>query len=320
MESSIPETTVLIPVYNEEWAIYPLYGKLCQAMEEAGERWELLFVNDGSTDKTSENLEQLASGDNQVRVIHLRRNYGLTQTLQAGFDHAAGKYVVTISGNLQNEPSDIPKLLKKMREGYDVCAGWRKSQDGQLYRVRPKKLLNWLISRVSGIPLHDYECTMRAYRTRTVRGLQLSGTLDRYIPVYVGWQGGRIAELEVKQLPRSHGHGTTESPTKRTLKTLLDLVFLKFLQKYSTKPLYVFGSLGAASILSSICAFGFMIYYKLSGGPTFIETPLPLLTALFFLTGVMLVVLGIMTEFLTRIYRFNARTEFYDVVDSPDQL
>ena len=320
MESSIPETTVLIPVYNEEWAIYPLYGKLCQAMEEAGERWELLFVNDGSTDKTSENLEQLASGDNQVRVIHLRMNYGLTQTLQAGFDHAAGKYVVTISGNLQNEPSDIPKLLKKMREGYDVCAGWRKSQDGQLYRVRPKKLLNWLISRVSGIPLHDYECTMRAYRTRTVRGLQLSGTLDRYIPVYVGWQGGRIAELEVKQLPRSHGHGTTESPTKRTLKTLLDLVFLKFLQKYSTKPLYVFGSLGAASILSSICTFGFMIYYKLSGGPTFIETPLPLLTALFFLTGVMLVVLGIMTEFLTRIYRFNARTEFYDVVDSPDQL
>ena len=307
------EITVLIPVYNEEWSIYPIYGKLNGAMKKVGEQWELLFVNDGSTDQTRKNIDKLLNEDEHVKVLHLRRNYGLTQALQAGFDHASGLFVATISGNLQNEPGDIPRLIEKLRSGYDVCAGWRRIQAGRLHRQKPKKFLNWLISRISGIPLHDYECTLRAYRTDTVRGLQLSGNLDRYIPVYVGWQGGRIAEIEVEQLPRSHGHGVSENPTKRTLKTLLDLIFLKFLQRYSTKPLYVFGSLGALSIVASLFAFAWMMFYKISGGPTFIETPLPLLSALFFLTGMMLIVLGIMAEFLSRIYRLNARTDFYDL-------
>jgi len=286
-------------------------------MVEVGENWELLFVNDGSYDRTKEYLEQLVDKDDRVRVVHLRRNYGLTQALQAGFDHAVGQFVVTLSGNLQNEPNDIPRLIEKLREGYDVCAGWRRDQVGKLHRPKPKRFLNWLISRLSGVPLHDYECTMRAYKTSRVRGLQLSGSLDRYIPVYVAWQGGRVSEIEVRQLPRSHGHGPVENPTKRTLKTLLDLVFLRFLQKYSTKPLYVFGSLAMLSIAGSFGTFGFMMFYKFSGGPSFIETPLPLLTALFFITGVMLLVLGIMAEFLARIYRQNTRTEFYDLLSNP---
>ena len=184
------------------------------------------------------------------------------------------------------------KLVSKLNEGFDVCVGWRKSQEGKLYREKPSRFMNWLISRISAVKLHDYECALRAYRTEAVRGLRLSGNLDLYIPVYVSWQGGRITEVSVTQLPRSHGHGVSENRTKRTLKTLLDLVFLKFLQRYSTKPLYVFGSLGIVSLLSSFVSFGFMVFYKMTGGPSFIETPLPLLTALFFLTGLMLLVLG----------------------------
>ena len=312
--------TVLIPLYNEEWAIFPLFRKLKTVIEsEQRFKWKILFVDDGSKDGTAKNIDQLEQQESNVSVVRLRRNYGLTQALQAGFDHANTDYVVTISGNLQNDPKDIPELVSKLNEGFDVCVGWRKSQEGKLYREKPSRFINGLISRISAVKLHDYECALRAYRTEAVRGLRLSGNLDLYIPVYVSWQGGRITEVSVTQLPRSHGHGVSENRTKRTLKTLLDLVFLKFLQRYSAKPLYVFGSLGIVSLLSSFVSFGFMVFYKMTGGPSFIETPLPLLTALFFLTGLMLLVLGIMTEFLTRIYQFNARTEFYDLAEKPGQ-
>ncbi len=308
--------TVLIPVFDEEWAIFPIFGKLNRVIELHSEfKWEILFVDDGSKDGTKKNIDELEQQQPNVSAIRLRKNYGLTQALQAGFDYADSDYVVTISGNLQNDPEDIPKMVLQLEAGFDVCVGWRSSQEGRLYRKAPNKFINWLISRISSVKLHDYECTLRAYRTEAVKGLRLSGNLDLYIPVYVSWQGGRIAEVSVTQLPRSHGHGVSENRTKRTLKTLLDLVFLKFLQRYSTKPLYVFGSIGIVSLLSSLISFGFMVFYKISGGPSFIETPLPLLTALFFLTGLLLLALGIMTELLTRIYQFNARTEFYDLAE-----
>ena len=307
--------TVVVPTYNEEWAIFPLWQKLSRvAAMESQFAWRFLFVNDGSTDRTGERLSELATEHDAVSCVQLRRNYGLTQALQAGFDHASGDYIVTISANLQNDPADIPMLIAKLGEGADVCAGWRRDLDGgRLTRQGPRWLINWIISKVSGVKLHDYDCSLRAYRLTAVQDLQLSGNLDRYIPVYVAWRGGRVVEAPVTQLPRSHGLARRESAARRSLKTLLDLVFLKFLQRYSYKPFYVFGGLGVASIVAALLAFALALFYKFTGQATFIETPLPLLTALFFLSGVLLVSLGIIAEFLIRVYRLQAGREFYQV-------
>ena len=307
--------TVVVPTYNEEWAVFPLWQKLSRvAAMESQFAWHFLFVNDGSTDRTGERLSELAAEHDAVSWVQLRRNYGLTQALQAGFDHASGDYIVTISANLQNDPADIPKMIARLEEGADVCAGWRRDSDsGQLTRQGPRWLINWIISKVSGVKLHDYDCSLRAYRRMAVQDLQLSGNLDRYIPVYVAWRGGRVVEAPVTQLPRSHGLARRESAARRSLKTLLDLVFLKFLQRYSSKPFYVFGSLGVASIMAALLAFALALFYKFTGQATFIETPLPLLTALFFLSGVLLVSLGIIAEILIRVYRLQAGREFYQV-------
>ncbi len=230
--------TVVVPTYNEEWAICPLWQKLSRvAAMESQFAWHFLFVNDGSTDRTGERLSELTAEHDVVSCVQLRRNYGLTQALQAGFDHASGDYIVTISANLQNDPADIPKMIARLEEGADVCAGWRRDLDGgRLTRQGPRWLINWIISKVSGVKLHDYDCSLRAYRLTAVQDLQLSGNLDRYIPVYVAWRGGRVVEAPVTQLPRSHGLARRESAARRSLKTLLDLVFLKFLQRYSSKP------------------------------------------------------------------------------------
>ncbi len=277
-------------------------------------KWHILFVNDGSTDHTGDRISELATKHDAVSWVQLRRNYGLTQALQAGFDHAKGDYIVTVSANLQNDPADIPMLIAKLEEGADVCVGWRRNLDGgRLRRQGPRRLINWIISKVSGVKLHDYDCSLRAYRGTAVRDLHLSGNLDRYIPVYVAWRGGRVAETPVSQLPRSHGLARRESAARRSLKTLLDLVFLKFLQRYSSKPFYVFGGLGIVSILVALLFFFWALFYKLTGQAAFIETPLLLLTALFFLSGVLLVSLGIIAEFLIRVYRLQAGREFYQV-------
>jgi len=307
--------TVVIPAYNEEWAIYPLWQKLSRTAIEASQfDWCFLFVNDGSTDSTGEKIAELASEEDTVSLIQLRRNYGITQALQAGFDRAQSDYVVSMSANLQNDPADIPALVASLEAGSDVCVGWRREQnDGKLVREGPHRSISWLISKISGVRLHDYDCSLRAYRTSSVKGLHLSGDLDRYIPVYVAWQGGKIAEVSVSELPRGHGVARTENTARRGLKTLLDLVFLKFLQRYSTRPFYVFGSMGIASIVVAFLSLAFAVFYKFTGQASFIETPLPLLTALFFLTGILLLSLGIMAEFLARIYKLQVGNQFYQI-------
>ncbi len=306
-------TSVVVPVHNDEWCVVPMFGKIRKAMGVQGEEWEVIFVNDGSTDGTRSVLENLTNSEPDLKVVNLRRKFGLTQAIKAGVDLASGEYIVTIPGNLQNDPDDIPKLLGKLREGYDVCAGWRSTSAGRLHRVRPRKLLNWIISRISGVKLHDYECTLRAYRSSILQGMRLYGDLDRYIPIYAFWRGGRIVEVEVKQYPRSHGKQEKESPTKRSLKTILDLVLLKFMERYSDRPFYVFGGLGLVCFLGVIFALATMVVKKYYSGVSFIETPLPLVTALFFLTGVILMVLGVMAEFLTRIYHAGMGRQLYEI-------
>jgi glycosyltransferase involved in cell wall biosynthesis len=312
IESGI-KVSVIVPIFNEEWAIYPLFGKLQNLISGSEDLWEIIFVNDGSKDNTQSNLADLANTHGHVKYIQFRRNFGLTQALQAGFDHASGLYVVTLSGNLQNDPKDIPRLLNKLDEGFDVCVGWRTSQDGVLFRDRPANFLNWAISKISGIVLHDYECTLRAYRREMLHGLSMNGQLERYVPVYISWRGGTISEIPVTQHPRNHGHGFRGNRTKRTLKTVFDLILLKYLERFSIRPLYLFGSIAFASITLSLLAFGLMLYFKFIHGESFISTPLPLVATLFFLSGILFGILGIIAEMLSKIFYALNRKTLYEI-------
>lgn len=306
--------SLIIPVYNEEWSVVPLYRKIEKVKAKLKDNWEIIFVNDGSTDKTIERLNELREIDSSIKVISLNRRYGLTQGIQAGFDNASGKYAVTISGNLQNDPEEIPVLIEQLEDGNTVCVGWRNIKErGELTRHRPGKMLSWLISKISGVKLHDYECLFRAYRTEAVKNLRFTGNMHRYLPVYIAWQGGSVVEQVVSGLPSSHGDASSKSTAKNTFKTLLDLVFLKFLQRYSSKPLYIFGGLGLLAITGSVSGVLAMVVIKARGLASFIETPLPIFSALLFLTGVLLIVLGIMSEMLTRIFLHQTDNEFYKV-------
>ena len=292
--------------------IRPLYGKLSRALTNCNLR-EVIFVDDGSTDGTANSLKELANQEDIVKVIYFRRNFGLTQALQAGIDHATGEYIVTISGNMQHEPADIPKLLTLLDEGYDVSVGWPIANEGELRRSKSRGLHNWVISKISGVTLHDYDCILRAYKSELLEGLQLYGNLERYIPIYVFWKGGRIAEVEVLRHPRGHGEETKRNKTKETMKTMLDLLMLKFLERFSDRPLYIFGALGVGSCGFGVATFLWMLWLKIIGSKTFVETPLPLVTVLFILTGVLLMVLGVMSEFLSRIYHTGLNKALYSV-------
>jgi len=313
MSQAKHQISVIVPVFNEEWAIYPIFGKLQEVIDVSDRLWEIIFVNDGSTDQSQTIIDEIVTTYAHVKCIQFRRNFGLTQALQAGFDYAEGEYIVTLSGNLQNDPKDIPSLIEQLDQGFDVCAGWQQDQDGVLARRRPARLLNWAISKISGITLHDYECTLRAYRKQLIDGLNMYGQLERYIPVYVSWRGGRVSEIPVTQHPRSHGHGFHGSRTKRTLKTIFDLILLKYLERFSTRPFYLFGTLSLFNFVISFLALVLMLFLKLFRGDSFIDTPLPLVSALFFLAGVSLGILGIIAEMLSRILLMVGQKTLYDI-------
>lgn len=316
--------SIIVPIYNEEWCLYPLYGKFKRASKDMQEKWEVIFVNDGSTDGSKERLIELEKLDDRVEVIHLRRNYGTSQALQAGFDNAKGDFIVTISGNLQNEPKEIPYLIEELKQGYDICVGWR--HDSGKTNIRDRRgfidtryWLSRIVPKVTGVDLNDYSCSLRAYRRSAVQGMRLSGRLERYIPVFGFWKGGKIKEIPVINHPRSHGHGKQESFTKTTMKTLLDLMLLRFMERYSERPIYVFGSLGVAGIVLSLVFLFVAIYNKIQHSISLIETPLPLVSVLCFLTGLLLLVLGIMTEFIARLHATVLDKKDYEVDDVRDQ-
>jgi glycosyltransferase involved in cell wall biosynthesis len=305
--------SIVVPVYEEEWCIWPIMGKIKKTMDSSLRSWEVIFINDGSSDGSRGKLDEIASRNENAYVLHLRRNFGVTQALQAGINASRGDYIVTISGNLQNDPADIPILLEELDRGCDVCAGWQASIDGPIARSKPKRWVSWVISKISGVKLHDYDCTLRAYRATILGGMRLHGDLARYIPVYASWRGGRIKEVEVRQLPRSHGHPRKEQPTKRAVKTILDLILLKFMERYSDRPFYVFGSMASLLFVLAVLSFAYMLFGKIFNQISFIETPLPLVTTLFFLTSVILFSLGIIADLLTRVYIATLGRNLYEV-------
>jgi glycosyltransferase involved in cell wall biosynthesis len=305
--------SIIVPLYDEEGSLEPLFEKLQTVALSIPEKVQFVFVNDGSRDSSPSILDQLALEDDRVVVVHLRRNFGQTAALMAGFDHADGEVIVSIDADLQNDPGDIPRLLEKLDEGFDVVSGWRKNRrDPWLTRVLPSRLANRLISLISRVPIHDYGCTLKAYRAPVLENVRLYGEMHRFIPIYARWQGARIAELEVQHYPRRHGK--SKYGMSRVFKVIMDLLVVKFLHEYNQKPMYVFGGAGVFSFLIAFLAGGFALYYKFTGQKDLIETPLPLLVALALITGVMCFLMGLLAEMMVRTY-FEAQEKRTYVVE-----
>ncbi len=295
------DVSLVIPVYNEEDNLAPLYQKIKEAMDSLGKDYEVIFVDDGSQDKSPQILDSLAQKDPRVKVIHFRRNFGQTAALAAGFEMAQGEVVITLDADLQNDPSDIPRLLEKMEEGYDVVSGWRKDrQDPFLSRTLPSLVANWLISKVTGVELHDYGCTLKAYRREVVKELNLYGELHRFLPALASWMGVKIAEIPVTHHPRRFGQ--SKYGITRTFRVILDLILVQFLLRYSTRPIRIFGGGGLISLILGMALGTYLSVVKIFFHHRIGNRPLLILAVLLIILGIQLLSLGILGEFLTRIY------------------
>jgi len=293
--------SIIIPVCNEQESVPKLARDLFQTLDSIGGEYELLFVDDGSTDDSADYLVKLSSSNPRVKLIQFRRNFGQTAAIAAGFHFASGDVLVTIDADLQNDPADIPAIVSKLRDGYDVVSCWRKNRnDAWLTRKLPSRLANLLISLISGVWLHDYGCTLKGYRREVVEHIRLYGEMHRFIPIYASWAGARVAEIPVTHHPRLTG--ISKYRLSRTYKVLLDLVTVKMLASYSTKPMYFFGSVGLLACLSGTFFAGWTLVDKLVNGVKAHNNPLLLLAVFLFLLGVQFVLMGLVAEILIRTY------------------
>jgi glycosyltransferase involved in cell wall biosynthesis len=300
-----PAISVIVPIYNERESIAPLCEAIFGVLDEIGRQFEVICINDGSTDRSIDALQKIAKQRNELRVVNFRRNYGQTAAMMAGIDYASGSIIVSIDADLQNDARDIPVLLAKMDEGFDVVSGWRKErQDAAIRRNFISRVANWIISQISGVRLHDFGCTLKAYRREVVKDVRLYGEMHRFVPIYASWMGARVCEIPVRHHARKFGK--SKYGLERMLKVVLDLVVVKFLDRYLVKPIYVFGGFGLLSLLISFLLTLLMIWLKFFEGVSMIQTPLPLLAALTFLVGIQSILLGLIAEILVRTY-FEAR-------------
>jgi glycosyltransferase involved in cell wall biosynthesis len=295
------DISIIVPFYNEEENVVPLFDSIKDVLSKTKKVFEMIFVDDGSTDGTFRKLSEIADRDLRVKIISFKRNFGQTAAMAAAIDHSSGEIIIPMDGDLQNDPRDIPRLLEKLEEGYDVVSGWRKKRkDRRFSRILPSLVANKIISLIGGVPLHDYGCSLKAYRRDVIQDVRLYGEMHRFIPIYAVWHGARVAEIEVNHRPR--GHGRSKYGIGRTYKVILDMIVVKFLGQYVQKPIYVFGGLGLLSILGGFLAGLWAIYLKYVKGTSFIQTPLPQLFVLLFVLGFNAILLGLLAEISTRIY------------------
>jgi len=306
--------SVTIPICNEAGNLRELYERTRHALQRLSRPWEIVFVNDGSSDGSDEILDQIAEADPQVRVVHFRRNFGQTAAMMAGFDFAQGEIIVPMDGDLQNDPADIAVLLNKIEEGFDVVSGWRRDrQDDAVTRNIPSILANRLISWVSGVRLHDFGCSLKAYRREVIAGVRLYGEMHRFLPIYTRWHGAKIAEVGVRHYRRTSGK--SKYGLERVLKVLADLITVKFLDRFQQKPMYLFGAVGLISCAISVFAGGYalwrkwgepLVHYFQTGrmieGESFIKNPLLLTCIVTAMTGVMCILMGLLAEMVMRTF------------------
>ena len=306
-----PQVSVVIPVFNEEGNLKPLHQALSEALE--GWLYELVYVDDGSVDSSRAELEQLAAEDDEhVVLVELRRNFGQTAAIAAGIDHASGEVIVMIDADMQNDPADIPAMLDKIREGNDVVSGWRKNrQDAFVTRTIPSNVANWLISRVTGVPLHDYGCTLKAYRREVLEGFRLYGEMHRFIPAYAASVGAKMVEIPVRHHPRVRGKA--KYGLERTVKVVLDLFTVKFLLSYANKPIYLFGGAGVGLLLASLLVLIALVARRLLYDEHMVRSPLLLMTVMLFILGMQSIMMGLMAELLARTYHESQAKPTYTV-------
>lgn len=307
--------SLVIPCFNEEASLPSLFAALDAAQAELaslGHTVEIIIVDDGSRDDSPRLLKEASRTRPHLLVLRLARNFGQTPAMAAGFRAATGEVLLPLDADMQNDPADIKHLLAKLDEGFDVVSGWRKQRnDARLTRVLPSMLANRLISSISGVKLHDFGCTLKAYRREVVEGVHLYGEMHRFIPIYAAWHGARITELSVRHHPRRAGH--TKYGLGRIPNVILDLLLLRFLWNYGTKPLHIFGKFGLLNLFFSLVTFAVAIWYKLFGGKPFVETPLPLLVIMLFSLGCLSILLGLLAEVMIRTYHEAGGTLTYVV-------
>lgn len=301
--------SLIIPVYNEEESL----PRLFKALEDASSQlppMEIIFVDDGSSDKSGELIAAKAGKDPRFKLIKLAVNSGQTAAIQAGIDHANGETLIFMDSDLQNDPADIPALLEKLDQGFDVVSGWRKDRkDNPIKRNLPSRIANGIISRVSGVRLHDYGCTLKAYRRGVIKNVRLYGEMHRFIPIYASWQGAKVAEIPVTHHAREFG--SSKYGLERIFKVILDILVVKFLSKYLVKPIYIFGGFGLAALFLSFITLLWAVCLKFIFHTSFIQTPLPLFSGICFLLGCMCILMGLLAEVVSRTYYESQRQRPY---------
>ncbi len=306
--------SIVIPLLNEERNLRPLYMKVVENMNAVGDTYQIVFVDDGSSDRTYALLREICANDSRVTVVRLRRNFGQTTALQAGFDYAEGEVIITLDGDLQHDPAEIPQFIAKINEGFDLVSGWRvKRQDTWLTRRLPSRIANWLMAKLSGVDIHDFGTTFKAYRREILQQMRLYGDHHRFIPALASSFGARIAEIPIKNIPRTSGK--SNYGMSRTIRVMLDLVSIKFLLEYSTRPLQFFGLFGFAGLgVGSLIGF-FLLFKKLFLGQEIMlqHGPLLFLSVVLILSGIQLLSVGLVGEMVTRTYFESQQKATYAV-------
>jgi glycosyltransferase involved in cell wall biosynthesis len=313
------DVSVVVPLLNEEKNIRPLYKEISDALS-GHFSYEIIFVDDGSTDTSFSILTELAQTDTRVKVIKLRRNFGQTAAMSAGFDHASGKIICPCDGDRQNNPADIPNLIAKLDEGYDIVSGWRKQRhDKAVTRRLPSMIANKLIAAITGVKLHDFGCTLKAYRREVLEETRLYGEMHRFIPALASWGGARVGELVVNHRPRTAG--LAKYGLGRTFKVILDLITVKFLSSYSTKPIYIFGGVGVICGIGAGLSGLLVLYQKFISASHLAmnRNPLLILTAILIITSVQFILMGLLAEIMVRTYHESQSRPTYvikEIIDS----
>lgn len=293
--------SIVIPVYNEEGNVKELHKELVSVLSPLNESYEIIWVNDGSKDRSLVALEEIAKADQNSKIIDFVRNFGQTAAMSAGIKQATGDIIIPMDADLQNDPIDIPKFLEKIEEGYDVVSGWRKDRkDAFVMRKIPSWIANSIIATITGVHIHDYGCSMKAYRRDIIQGVLLYGEMHRFIPAYASWHGGSVTEIIVHH--RARIHGVTKYGISRTFRVILDLILIKFLSKYMNRPIHFFGGLGFMSVALGVLAALVAICLRLFYSMPLITTPLPVFSAMLVIVGVQLIAMGIIAEMLMRVY------------------
>src|SRR5277367_1113083 len=311
---NMPKYSVVVPFHNEEDNVTALYDRLKAVMEQVGDNFELVFVDDGSSDRSYKLLEEIAAVDSRVLVVKLRRNFGQTSALAAGFDHAQGEYILAMDGDLQHDPAEIPAFLEKLEEGYDVVSGWRKERvDNAIMRKLPSRCANWLMAKLSGVDIHDFGTTFKAYRREVIHNIPLYGEMHRFIPALASWYGASICEIPIKNVVRERGK--SHYGISRTFRVFFDLLTIRFLLKYMSRPLHFFGSIGALSMLAGGGISIFLMLEKLFTAQNVMDTHGPLIVSagILVLAGIQMLAIGLLGELQVRHYHTSSQRAPYTI-------